>query len=74
MSRERLVDEMAVALCELPRLDDESNCILFLMEQGFRAAVIVKHFDQALRLAKEVRAKFKGIPTLIRIEPETGHA
>ena len=53
---ERLVDEMAVALCELPRLDDEAACILHLMQTGWRAAVIMKYLDEALELARMARA------------------
>ena len=53
---ERLVDEMAVALCELPRLDDEAACILQLMQNGWRAAVIMKYLDEALELARMARA------------------
>ena len=58
MSRdpERLVDEMAVALCELPSLDDEGRCILMLMQNGWRAAVIMKYLDEALELARMARS------------------
>jgi len=56
MSRERLIDEMAVALCDLRRLDDESKCILALMEHGYRAADITAYFDEALALARMARA------------------
>lgn len=53
---ERLVDEMAVALCALPRLDDETACILQLMQNGWRAAIIMKYLDEALELARMARA------------------
>jgi len=53
---ERLVDEMAVALCGLRSLDDDTACILMLMEHGFRAGEITAHFDEALVLARATRA------------------
>jgi 2-keto-3-deoxy-6-phosphogluconate aldolase len=55
-NHERLVDEMAVALCSLLRIEDEAHCILALMEHGFRAAEITAHFDEALALARMTRA------------------
>lgn len=58
MNRERLVDDLAVALCDLPNLDNEIACIQHLMGQGWRAAVITKHLDEALGLARTVRAEF----------------
>jgi hypothetical protein len=53
---DRLVDEMAVALCGLLRIEDEATCVLALMEHGFRAAEITAHFDEALALARMARA------------------
>jgi 2-keto-3-deoxy-6-phosphogluconate aldolase len=53
---ERLIDEMAVALMSLLRIEDEATCILALMEHGFRAAEITAHFDEALALARMARA------------------
>jgi hypothetical protein len=53
---ERLVDELAVALCGLLSLDDETRCILMLIEHGFRAAEINAHFDEAMALARMARA------------------
>jgi predicted RNase H-like HicB family nuclease len=53
---ERLIDEMAIALMELLRIEDEAHCILALMEHGFRAAEITAHFDEALALARMARA------------------
>jgi 2-keto-3-deoxy-6-phosphogluconate aldolase len=51
-NHEHLVDEMAVALCGLLRIEDEAHCILALMEHGFRAAEITAHFDEAMALAR----------------------
>ena len=56
MNNERLIDELAVALCGLLSLDDESSCILALMEHGFRGADVAAHFDEALALARMARA------------------
>ena len=56
MNSERLIDEMAVALCGLLSLDDERRCILALMEYGFRGADVSAHFDEALALARMARA------------------
>lgn len=56
MSIERLVDEMAICLCGLSRLDDEVACIQQLMQNGWRAAVIMKYLDEALELARMARA------------------
>jgi hypothetical protein len=53
---ERLIDEMVVALCGLRRLDDETHCILALIEQGFRAADVAAYFDEAMVLARMTRA------------------
>jgi hypothetical protein len=53
---ERLVDEMAVALCGLLRIEDEAHCVLALMEHGFRPTEIAAHFDEALALARMARA------------------
>jgi 2-keto-3-deoxy-6-phosphogluconate aldolase len=53
---ERLIDEMAVALCGLLRIEDEATCVLALMEHGFRAGEITAHFDEALALARMARA------------------
>ena len=53
---ERLIDEMAVALCDLLSLDDETRCILALMGHGFLAREITAHFDEALALARMARA------------------
>ena len=47
MSHERLIDEMAVALCGLCSLDDDTACILALMQHGFRGADVAAHFDEA---------------------------
>ena len=56
MNPERLIDEMAVALCGLCSLDDDTACILALMEHGFRAVDVAAHFDEALALARMARA------------------
>jgi 2-keto-3-deoxy-6-phosphogluconate aldolase len=53
---ERLIDEMAIALLGLLRVEDEAHCILALMEHGFRAAEITAHFDEAMALARMARA------------------
>jgi hypothetical protein len=52
---ERLIDEMAVALCGMRSLDDDTACILMLMEHGFRAGEITAHFDEALRWCSRAR-------------------
>jgi hypothetical protein len=56
MIPERLVDEMAIALCGMHRLGDETRCILALMEQGFRGADVAAHIDEAMALARMTRA------------------
>jgi hypothetical protein len=53
---ERRIDEMAVALCGMCRLDDETACILALMGGGFLAREITAHFDEALALAQMAHA------------------
>jgi len=53
---ERRIDEIAVALCGMCSLDDETRCILALMGQGFLAREIAAHFDEALALARMARA------------------
>jgi len=53
---ERRIDEMAVALCGMCSLDDETRCILALMGQGFLAREIHAHFDEAMALAQMARA------------------
>jgi len=58
-NHERIVDDLAVALCEMHKLDDDTACIQYLMEQGWRAAVITKHLTEALGLARMVRADWK---------------
>lgn len=51
---ERLIDEMAVALCGMRSLDDDTACVLALMQQGFRAAEIMSYLDEATILARRV--------------------
>jgi len=58
-NHERIVDDLAVALCELPDLDNETACIQYLMGEGWRAAVIAKHLTEALGLARMVRADWQ---------------
>jgi len=53
---DRVVDEIAVALCGMCSLDDETRCILALMGHGFLAREINAHFDEALALARLVCA------------------
>jgi hypothetical protein len=53
---ERLIDELAVALCDFHRLDDDTACILALIGRGFRAADIALYLDEARALARLVRA------------------
>ena len=55
---ERIVDDLAVALCECPDLDNEAACIQHLMAEGWRPAIIMKHLDEALALARMVRAEW----------------
>ena len=64
--RERLIDEMALALRCLRHLDDETHCILTLMGDGFRAAEITAHFDEAMALARMTRADGWQEPTEVR--------
>ena len=51
---ERRIDEMALSLCDAPRIEDETACILMLMQQGFRPNEIVAHIDEARTLANLV--------------------
>lgn len=68
---ERLIDEMAIALMSLLRIEDEAHCILALMEHGFRAAEITAHFDEALALALARMARADGWHNNGRVD---GHA
>jgi len=63
---ERRIDEMAVALCGMCSLDDETRCILALMAHGFLAREITAHFDEALALARMARADGWHEPAQVR--------
>jgi hypothetical protein len=55
-SLERLVDEMAVALCNVAELGCDDACSMALLAEGFRAADIAEHLDEARTLARLARA------------------
>jgi hypothetical protein len=57
--RERVVDELSLAILELPNLQDENKCITQLMQAGWRAAVILACFDEAMALAKMTQADWQ---------------
>jgi hypothetical protein len=56
MSDERRIDEMVLALTGMRDIDNEGRCIVLLIQQGFRAYEIADWLDEALTLARMVRA------------------
>jgi hypothetical protein len=52
----RLVDEMAIALLDVEKLDSDSRCILHLIQAGFRGKDIGQHLDAARDLARDAVA------------------
>jgi 2-keto-3-deoxy-6-phosphogluconate aldolase len=57
MSDERRIDEMVIALIGMRDLDNEGRCIVALIQQGFRAYEVADWLDEALTLARMVRAE-----------------
>ena len=57
---ERLVDEMAVVLCGLPNVEDETSCILVLLGHGYRAAEVNDYLDEARLVAMRARDTWQG--------------
>jgi hypothetical protein len=56
MTRERLIDEMALALCQCPELGSDEACISVLLSAGYRGGVINDHLDEARKIARAAMA------------------
>jgi hypothetical protein len=53
---ERRIDEMVLALTGMRDIDNEGHCIVALIQQGFRAYEVADWLDEALALARMIRA------------------
>ena len=54
---DRMIDEMALVLLDVPEMGDDEACILALWRAGYSETMISVHMIEARELARAVRAQ-----------------